>query len=438
MAARISHLTDCSSSVNSSKILLSIVCVDRRGSINFYLNLKRKVYKMGKRRENGEGSIRLRKDGRWEGRYTVGSDTDTGKRISKSIMGKTEEEVQEKLRTAIISADITGGKYADKLTVSEWMTVWFETYSKPAIRPSTADSYYSFMKNHIFPNIGGMPISRLTSLNIQMMYNNMKESGRIRRSESITDLTLSNHTVRGVHMLLRQCLGQAVKERRLPYNPVDGCKPPPKVKSDIKVMPQEKIGVYLKTADQYGVLPMLFLELSSGLRRGELLALLWSDLDMDNLTISVTKQVSARKGELVVSLPKTQNSTRTVAISRQAAQLLANEHEKHPDNPYMFPSPTTGNMYYPDSVGRLHKKILMKAGMEKIRFHDLRHTFATLALQNGVDVKTLSSILGHYSAGFTLDTYAHVTQKMQRDAAKKVGKFMKQATAAHVECCSSV
>ena len=385
---------------------------------------------MAKRRENGEGSIRHRKDGRWEGRYTAGYDSITGKSICKSIMGRTQQEAEEKLKAAIMEANIANNRFPDKLTVAEWMTVWFEAYSKPTIRPSTADSYQSLMKNHIFPNIGGITMSRLSSLDIQRMYNHLRESGRIRKSADTTDLGLSNHTVRSIHMLLRQCLEQAVKERRIPYNPVEGCKPPPLSKNEMKVMPSEKIGQYLKVAEQYGMLAMFFLELSSGLRRGELLALLWSDLNTENLTISITKQVTGRKGKLVISAPKTKNSTRTVAVSRQVAQLLAAEHAKHPDNPYMFPSPVTGTMYYPDSVGRIHKKILKKAGLEKIRFHDLRHTFATLALQNGVDIKTLSSILGHYSAGFTLDTYAHVTHKMQRDAAKKVGKFMKQATSA--------
>jgi len=386
---------------------------------------------MKKRRENGEGSIRYRKDGRWEGRYSGGYDKDTGKSISKSVMGKTREEVEEKLRAAIRDADIICNRFPEKLTLAEWMTVWFDVYSNPAIRPSTAASYLNLMKNHIFPHIGQMPIGRLTSLDIQRMYNKTKESGRVPRSENITDFSLSNNTVRSIHMLLRQCLEQAVKERRLPYNPIDGCKPPPKEKKEMKVMPSEKVGVYLQAANQHGVLAMFFLELSSGLRRGELLALLWSDLDMRKLTISVNKQVSSRNGELVVTTPKTPNSTRTVAISRQTADLLAAEHAKHPDNPYMFPSPVTGNMFYPDSVGRMHKRLLRKAGLDIIRFHDLRHTFATLALQNGVDIKTLSSMLGHYSAGFTLDTYAHVTIKMQRDAANKVGKFMKQATAAY-------
>ena len=384
--------------------------------------------KIAKRRKNGEGSIRHRKDGRWEGRYTAGNDADTGKPLSKSVMGKTYEEVQEKLSKAISDANIALNKYPERMTVTEWMTVWFETYSLPTIRPSTADAYHSCMKNHIFPNIGNMALSRLTSMDIQMMYNKIKSSGRVKKTENMTDLSLSSRVIYCVHALLHQSLQQAVWERRIPYNPVDACKPPPKEKPEMRVIPPEKIGLYLSAADKRGLLPMFFLELCSGLRRGELLALVWSDLDVRSRTISVTKQVAGRKGELVVSAPKTPNSTRTVSIPGQAAELLIAEHAKHPDSPYMFPSPKTGKMYYPDSVSRLHKKILSEAGLKNIRFHDLRHTFATLALQNGVDIKTLSSMLGHYSAGFTLDTYAHVTDKMQREAAKKVGKFMKQAT----------
>ncbi len=100
------------------------------------------------------------------------------------------------------------------------------------------------------------------------------------------------------------------------------------------------------------------------------------------------------------------------------------EHEQHPDNPYLFPSSVNGGMRGPDCTGRIHKKLLKKAGLPHIRFHDLRHTYATLALQNGVDIKTLSEIFGHYSAGFTLDTYTHVTTKMQQSAAEKIESFM--------------
>ncbi len=107
-------------------------------------------------------------------------------------------------------------------------------------------------------------------------------------------------------------------------------------------------------------------------------------------------------------------------------ELLEVEHRKHPDSPYMFPSPKIGEMYYPDSIVRIHWKILKDAGLEHIRFHDLRHTFATVALQSGVDVKTVSSMLGHYDAGFTLRTYTHATRQKQEEAAETIGNFMSQ------------
>ena len=146
-----------------------------------------------------------------------------------------------------------------------------------------------------------------------------------------------------------------------------------------------------------------------------------------NRTISVSKQyIKNPNGELTLSRPKTETSVRKVSIPQMAVDLLIQEHEKHPRNPYMFPSPITGEMYYPDSVVNLHKKILKDAGLEHIRFHDLRHTFATLALQNGVDIKTVSSMLGHYDAGFTLRTYTHATRQKQDEAAETMGNFMEQ------------
>ena len=155
------------------------------------------------------------------------------------------------------------------------------------------------------------------------------------------------------------------------------------------------------------------------------MALRWDDLDIQQRTISVSKQyVRNPDGSLELTQPKTENSVRLVSIPQTAVDLLIQEHSKHPDSPYMFPSPLTGEMYHPDSVVNLHKKILMDAGLEHLRFHDLRHTFATMALQNGVDVKTVSSMLGHYSAGFTLDTYAHVTSAAQRQAAQTMGNVL--------------
>ena len=150
-------------------------------------------------------------------------------------------------------------------------------------------------------------------------------------------------------------------------------------------------------------------------------------MDIENRTLSITKQVNRINGELVVSPLKTRNSIRTLALPQQVVDLLTEEHTKHPCNPYLFPSPKTGIMYDPDAFRRTHDKILKAIGAEHIRFHDLRHTFATLSLKSGVDVKTLSGALGHYSAGFTLDTYAHVTTDAQLKAAQTMGNILSRA-----------
>ena len=157
---------------------------------------------------------------------------------------------------------------------------------------------------------------------------------------------------------------------------------------------------------------MFYLELVSGLRKGELVALCWGDVDIQNKTISVCKQyVRNPDGSLELTRPQAENSMRPVSIPQTAVKLLIQEHNKHLGSPYLFPSPITGEMYPPDSVVNLHKQIRKDAGLPHIRFHDLRHTFATTALQNGVDVKTVSSMLGHYDAGFTLRTYTHTTRQ---------------------------
>ena len=161
-------------------------------------------------------------------------------------------------------------------------------------------------------------------------------------------------------------------------------------------------------------------------RRGSVvLALLWSDIDVDKYTVSVTKTVNRMNEELKVQPPKTPKSIRTVAIPAQAIAILIQEHEEHPDNPYLFPSPKTGTMYDPSTIRRIHRKLLQRAGIEEnVRFHDLRRTFTTLMIQNGADLKTLSAMLGHYSAAFTLDVYGNVTNIMQTNAAEKIGAFM--------------
>ena len=256
------------------------------------------------------------------------------------------------------------------------------------------------------------------------------ESGRTNRKSGHGSPGLSSTTVRNLHLMLHNALNRAVKERLILRNPTEDCIAPKVQKFEMQILQPEHIKTYLDAADKRGLLPMFYLELVSGLRKGEITALLWSDLDIQNRTISVSKQyVKNPNGELTLSRPKTETSVRKVSVPQEAVDLLVAEHKRHPNNPYMFPSPITREMYHPDSIVNLHKKILKDAGLPHIRFHDLRHTFATMALSSGVDAKTLSSMLGHFSAGFTLDTYTHITNEMQRGAAEKIGGFMETATA---------
>ena len=253
------------------------------------------------------------------------------------------------------------------------------------------------------------------------------ESGRVNRKSGQGNPGLSTTTVHSVHLMLHTALERAVKERLILRNPADDCIPPKIQRKEMQILPPEHMKAYLDAADRRGLLAMFYLELTTGLRKGELVALRWSDVDVANRTISVSRQyIKNPSGELTLSRPKTETSVRKISIPQEAVDLLVAEHAKHPDAPCLFPSPVTGGMYHPDSVVNLHKKILKDAGLPHIRFHDLRHTFATVALQNGIDVKTVSAMLGHYDAGFTLRTYTHATRQMQDEAAQTMGNFMAQ------------
>ena len=381
----------------------------------------------GKETGQRERQHQKRKDGRWEGRYTAGYNSKTGKRIIKNVLGKTQAEVKQKLSTAMEACKAVDVVRSDDYTVAEWLRTWFALYAKPNIRPTTARSYQGSMELHIIPRIGCIKLNKLTGRDIQKLYKDLMENGRLRKAQKSKQPGLSSTTVRGIHMMLHNALDRAVKERLILRNPTEDCIIPKVQKQEMKILHPEDMKAYLEAAEKRGVLPMFYLELVSGIRKGELVALRWEDLDVEHRTISVSKQALGGLGkELVVNRPKTENSIRAISIPQDAVDLLVQAHEKHPENPYLFPSPLTGGMYHPDSVVNLHKKILKDAGLEHIRFHDLRHTFATMALQNGVDVKTVSNMLGHYDAGFTLRTYTHATRQMQQQAAEKMGNFMKQ------------
>ena len=323
---------------------------------------------MAKKRANGEGNIRKRKDGRWEGRYTAGYDSETGKRIIKNVLGKTQAEVKEKLAQAQQeTAGLDVGRSED-YTVASWLRSWYELYAKPNVRPATADRYHLIIETYTIPRIGKIKLKKLTSRDLQKLYKDLMKKGRVQKRSGKGNPGLSSTTVRSVHLTLHCAFERAVKERLIPRNPTDDCIAPKVQKVEMKTLLPEHLKSYLDAANARDVLPMFYLELVSGLRKGELVALLWSDLDAEHKTISVSKQyVRNPSGEVMLSRPKTETSVRQVSIPQDAVDLLIQEHSKHPDNQYMFPSSVTGEMYHPDSVVKLHEKILKDAGLEHIR-----------------------------------------------------------------------
>ena len=378
---------------------------------------------MPKKRANGEGSIRKRKDGRWEGRYTAGHDPATGKQIFKSVLGKTQAEVKEKLKKALVEAGQIDFTKSGKYTVGTWMDEWFENVAKIKVRPSSHQTYRGYIDNHIKPSIGNIPLEKLTTMDLQKLYRTLLTKGRVERIEAENQPSgLSAKTVRNINQVISSALDLAVAQKIIPSNPTDACELPKVEHREMQTIPEEQLQAFLAEAKATGVYEMYYIELATGLRRGELLGLKWQDIDWKNGIIKVRRQIARVDGQIVEAPLKTKNSYRTVTISPQAIEVLKQQRAKTHDQ-YVFPSPNGGPIS-PDSVNNMLKRVLARAGIPKVRFHDLRHTFATIALQNGVDIKTVSGMLGHFSAGFTLDTYAHVTTAAQKEAAQTMGNVL--------------
>ena len=379
---------------------------------------------MAKRRANGEGNLRKRKDGRWEGRYTAGRDPDTGKAIYKNVLGKSQAEAKAKLKQAIEKAKGLDAAKVGRYTVGQWMEVWFEHYAKVKVRPSSHQTYRGYIDNHIKPSIGKIPLEKLTSLELQKLYKRLLETDRVDRLESRHQAKgLSHKTVRNIHQIISSAMKLAQDQKLIGGNPTEGCALPRLEHKEMQTLPVEQLQSFLREAKDSGVFELYYLELATGLRRGELLGLKWEDIDLERGDLRVKRQISRINGEVVEAPLKTKNAYRTLPLAADTIDVLKAQRKKTGDSPWVFPSPTGGPIS-PDSVLHMLHRVLKRAGLPRIRFHDLRHTFATLALQNGVDVKTVSGMLGHFSAGFTLDTYAHVTTASQRQAAKTMGGIL--------------
>ncbi len=381
---------------------------------------------MARRRKAGDGGVHLRKDGRWEGRYVIGYD-DRGYPKTKNVMAKTKKECIEKLEK--LKAEL-GGIKSDKvkpdMRFGDWIEYWYENHAKPKVRPTTQAGYEDRIRLHIVPEIGDIPLNKLTRNDLQQFYGRLKKSGRKTLVERYGE-GLSDRMVRMCHATCRTALQKAVQEGLIRTNPAIGCKLPPKKAREMQVLDREELQRFLIQAQAEGYYELFLLDLATGLRRGEIMALQWDDLDFETGVLNVSRQVCSVRGKLEISQPKTKNSIRRIVLPPAVVEVLR-EYRKTVHSRWMFPSPVKEDMPLGPGVAlkRLHA-ILEHAGCKHVRFHDLRHTFATLALSNGMDVKTLSAMLGHVSAATTMDIYTHITDDMQRTAAANIDRGIGKA-----------
>ena len=277
------------------------------------------------------------------------------------------------------------------------------------------------------PQIASIPLADLTSLDLQRFYKHLLDGGRVDRIEAKKKPKgLAPKTVRNIHQMIGSAYNLAMEQKLVSKNPAQGCALPKVEHKEMKTLTADQLSAFFQEARDSGVYELYYLDLATGLRRGELLGLKWTDVDFDRGVLKIQRAISRQNGKVVEAPLKTKNAYRTLPLSADAIDVLKAQKNKVGSSEWVFPSPTGGPMS-PDSVLHMLQRVLKRAGLPRIRFHDLRHTFATMALQNGVDIKTVSSMLGHYSAGFTLDTYAHVTTDAQLKAAQTMGSILSRA-----------
>ena len=378
-----------------------------------------------KKRKNREGTVRLRKDGRWEGRVVIGYD-DQGLPKTKNVLAKTKSECVEKLKTLKDAlAPPAPPRIKADMPFGDWMEHWYETYSRPAARPGTRRIYEGYLRLYIRPGLGHIPLNRLTAKDMQRFFAWLKAEGRADQSDGETGLADSQ--LRNIHSLCWRALEKAVSGNLIPQNPASGCKLPPARKGEMNLLSRESMQKLLIQAKEEKYYELFLLEFATGLRLGELTALQWEDLNLTTGELRISKQAVVIGSEVVVTEPKTKAAVRTLLLPPKVLEVFR-EYRKRNVSRWLFPSPKKEDSPLLPSVvrQRLHR-LLDYAGCERVRFHDLRHTFATLALESGIDVKTLSAMLGHVSAATTLDIYTHITDDMRLTVAANIDRSIGKA-----------
>ena len=377
---------------------------------------------MAKRRPAGDGMVRKRDDGRWEGRIVIGH-RENGETLFRHVYAKTQKALLDKLHQNIEcyrDVDLTEDS---RMTLGEWLDRWLTEYKAGTVRPGTLEGYRRYIEYYIKPQLGDKQISLISQQDIQRMYRRLKTEGRIHEHPEM-DHQLSDSMVRHIHTTLHAALKDAVQAHVIPRNPTEGTTAPKPNYKPKRILTGEELDAFRTVVEQDEVWRDFFqTELMTGLRRGEICGLQWSDFDEEGGTLKVCRTLhSQRKGEYTVGETKTGKGMRTILLPKTVADILR-RRKADTISQWIFPDPVKPEDPVNPGSAYLHMKtLLQRAGLPSIRFHDLRHTFATLALENGMDVKTLSAMLGHVSAATTLDIYTHITDDMQRAAAANIDR----------------
>jgi integrase len=371
------------------------------------------------------GSIRRRSKGSWEIAVDPGRD-EKGKRLRKFVSVKgSKAEAQKKLRELLTALDKGLPLDSSKATVGEFLETWLRDYAETNTSLRTVEGYREKIRNYVLPNIGNVPLAKLTPQHIQAIYASMMER------------KLSPRTALHVHRILREALAHAMKWGLLTRNVCDAVNPPKPRNKEMAALDTPDVQKFLELASASPFGPVFFLDIYTGMRRSELLGLRWTAVDLSGKTLSVTETLQRIKGKgLVAMQPKTDRSRRLVSLPPSAVALLSGLKVKQreqreamglewKESDYVF-SNFDGTPYHPDTVTRAFTRIIKKAGVPKVRLHDLRHTHATLMLKQGVHPKIVSERLGHASIIITLDTYSHVLPSLQEAAALKFEEMLQE------------
>jgi integrase len=357
------------------------------------------------RRGNAEGSIYRRADGRWVAAVSL----DHGRR--KALYGKTRQEVAHKLAVALKARQDGLPLAGDRQTVGQYLTTWLESV-QPSLRPRTHERYQQYVTLHALPEIGRQPLSKLAPQHLQRLYANRQEAG------------LSAMSIRHLHAVLHRALGQAARWGLVARNVADLVTPPRAERHEMQTLSPEQARAFLEAAQGDRFHALYVLAASTGMRQGELLALRWQDVDLDRDTVQV--RGSLEQGTRVIAETKTGGSRRQVALTRAGVEALRRHRRAQTeerlravyweDRGLVFCTDIGTPVDVGNLVRRSFKPLLKRASLPPIRFHDLRHTAATLLLGRGVHPKMVADLLGHTRISTTLDLYSHVTPTMQREA----------------------